>query len=84
MMLVTSDSYSEDSEDEREIDETKLVNLCKFSSLLNEALQTKSITKLSILTGYLERKLQISKDLLSIAQKMSFYRKEKKKKMTKI
>jgi len=83
-MLVTSDSYSEDSEDEREIDETKLVNLCNLSSLLNEALQTKSITKLSILTGYLERKLQISKDLLSIAQKMSFYRKEKKKILTKI
>ena len=61
--MMTSSSESE-SEDER-----NTLDICKFNRILQESLQTSSITKLTILKDSLSKKLVLIDKIINLAKK---------------
>ena len=69
--MMTSSSKSE-SEDER-----NTLDICKFNRILQESLQTSSITKLTILKDSLSKKLVLIDKIINLAKKKNDLNKQK-------
>ena len=69
--MMTSSSES-DSEDER-----NTLDICKFNRILQESLQTSSITKLTILKDCLTKKLVLIDKIINLAKKKNDLNKQK-------
>ena len=69
--MMTSSSES-DSEDER-----NTLDICKFNRILQESLQTSSITKLTILKDSLSKKLVLIDKIINLAKKKNDLNKQK-------
>ena len=69
--MMTSSSESE-SEDER-----NTLDICKFNRILQESLQTSSITKLTILKDSLSKKLVLIDKIINLAKKKNDLSKQK-------
>ena len=69
--MMTSSSESE-SEDER-----NTLDICKFNRILQESLQTSSITKLTILKDSLSKKLVLIDKIINLAKKKNDLNKQK-------